>query len=133
MEERVWKAGTYIVLLKALDPQYDNPWASSIPEGYCYKLSIDSYEDGRGFFVDVDNANNKSNGWSGPSSKLRNKFREATQQEINEYDLLGKPFKVTNLPEVIEDYNYLIKIINKINKNYERVRKTPNRVKKYER
>lgn len=110
-----FKKGDYVVLLKSCTGE--NRWKSEMPEGYCYKLSKDSIKHKSDFYVDRDNEGSNSNGWRANldyDSKLE--LRHATKMEIANYINIGKPYEVFNLmPNEIENYNYIITLLNKLN------------------
>ena len=97
----MYKEGDYIVLLAGCNGK--DTW-DSMPINHCYLLKRDSYvnDNGvKGFGVEKDLDGN-GNGWScynGYGYRYGLKFRYATQNEIDEYKRLGKPFNITKLPQ----------------------------------
>lgn len=109
MTEETFNAGDYIVLLSTAGG--DNSWKEAMPEGYCYKLSQESYIDSRGFVIDT-NINGITDGWSAhdPNFKSLLNFRHATPKEIQGYIDNNRPYEVDPidfLPPVPEDLSYL--------------------------
>lgn len=93
----MYKKGSYIVLLSTCNGNPTN-WTPAIPINHCYKLKEDSYEDTRGFMVELDMIGSFSNGWS-CNIKFdyefnKTRFRYATRLEREKYDRLNGPFKV---------------------------------------
>lgn len=92
---------SYIVLLSGCNGE--DTWRSSIPINYCYKLDRNSFDDDNGIegFHVYKDKNGKSNGWNcsrGYGDDYNLKMRCATFQEITEYERLGKPFNINELP-----------------------------------
>lgn len=85
----MFKKGDYIVLLN-LDYNGD----SSFPINYIYKQRQEQDY----LQSELDNRGNETNGWSRITFNKRGyncNWRYATQQEINKYNELGKPFDVS--------------------------------------
>lgn len=122
VDENVFKAGEYVVLLSSCDGK--NCWAhhGGWPENYCYELA----EDSNSFYLTTVQSTNGYNGnhWgSNAEGKEKDKeinklkLRAATSQEIAYYKAYNKPFDVRELyvKKTKENYNYLKKIFKKLN------------------
>ncbi len=91
----MFKKDDYIVLLK------NNTYSEYFPSNYCYKQSRDA-----DCFDVYDDVEGGHNGWSVLSFTKCSGYdwRYATQQEIEEYNRIGKPFNITK----IQGINYEI-------------------------
>lgn len=92
--------GSYIVLLA--DCKGVNGWSDSLPIDHVYRLSKDSYNDTRGFDVEIDLKGYPDNGWSCSSEypECKLKMRAATVEEIDRYNLLNRPYPISDLLEI---------------------------------
>ena len=81
----IFEKGDYIVLLSRSD--------DSFKTYYCYKQR----EDCDYIRPEKDNYDSTKNGWGNVSFKALSTYRFATQEEIAEYNRLGKPFDTTLL------------------------------------
>lgn len=96
-----FKKGEYVVLISSCTGT--NVWNDCLPENYCYKLREDSHS--LQFYVELDILNNKDNGWSCSNGYSDNKLklRKATEEEINEYNRLNKPYNIITLENKTEN------------------------------
>lgn len=101
----VFPAGTYVVLLSTCNG-VPKVWRDCMTIGFCYRLrkASDTYN----FHVEQDNKGGLNNGWSvslGMGHRPNQlKLRLASDQEVAEYNRLGKPYDVTKLTQIINDY-----------------------------
>jgi hypothetical protein len=111
-----FKKGEYVVLLSY--PASNISW-ESMPLNCCYKLSADSNTFDYNFELDIEGI--EHNGWSISGTKeycepySYTTFRRATLKETQEYEKLGRPFRVGGLHPKEENYDYLIPIMKKFN------------------
>ncbi len=103
-----FKKGDYIVVLE--DNPTINSWQGLVlkqrEDGWTIK-PVKLLNGGSGRGRDWGNYNLKNIQW-----------RYATHEEITHYDLLGKPYHISELEQKEEqDYSYLIEFIKKINAN----------------
>ncbi len=94
-----FKKGDYVVLIKSATG--DNCWEDSIPEGYIYRLSHDSWN--KDFSIEKDTTNSATNGWTGiTSSDTTILLRQATPVEIQAYkDNNNRPISIFR-PHIIK-------------------------------
>jgi len=102
-----FKKGDYIVVLQ--DHVTIDNWAN-----YIFKQDRDSKQIDPEILIE-GTKNNGSKGYSG--FKHTEDWRYATPEEIEEYKIQGKPFKVTEFmpKKVTQDYSYLESFFNKLN------------------
>lgn len=93
LEKNEFKKGDYVVLLTDCDG--GNCWSDQIPINYCYKLRKN--QNANYFYPELDIRNSKTNGWSTVPYNSKLKVRQASEEEIAEYDRLGKPYDVSTL------------------------------------
>lgn len=121
---KMYEKGSYVVLLSTCN---GNPevWANQMPVNACYKLNCDSYEDLRGFEVEMD-FKKVPNGWDCYpfNRKYDNKlkFRHATNLEREEYDRRGGPYLIAelkrNLPQKPPEYKKGEDLIEEAKRRY---------------
>lgn len=98
MKEELFLKGDYVVLLASCDG--GDCWQPTIPINHCYRLTK-NYKP-NSFMIDRDMRGLESNGWSASNYPSKLKVRRATSDEIETYNRLGKPFKVSDV--VYESY-----------------------------
>ena len=126
MELKKYEKDSYIVLLPGNDASFDG-WRT-IPFFYCYQLDRNSSL--RNFTIKKDLESDQDgwdgrdlDGWDGrdleyiPGTYYN--IREATNQEMRQYQLLDEPYDVRELPEEEEeeDLTYLVEMINNLKIN----------------
>ena len=118
MKLKIYEKDSYIVLLPGNDASFDG-WRT-IPFFYCYQLYRNSSL--RNFTIKKD-LESDQDGWDGrefeyiPGTYYN--IREATNQEMRQYQLLDEPYDVRELPEEEEeeDLTYLVEMINNLKIN----------------
>jgi hypothetical protein len=109
------KKGDCVVLVSSCNGK--NAWKDSLPENYCFKIrtELDKIYS-CGFHPELDIKDSRDNGWFLTETAKRSnlnlyenfKLRLATQEEIDEYNRLGKPFDVSTLLKTEEESDYVV-------------------------
>lgn len=101
----MFELGQYIVVLK--DDAKINNW-----QGYIFKQKYQCAEIRPKILMD----GKENNSYCYSDFTNTNLWRYATQEEIAEYERLGKPFDVTTIVSVPvnNDYTYLVKFLKKL-------------------
>ena len=96
-----FKKGAYIVLIKY--PVTVDYISNAFPLNYIFKQREDSLM----LLSAIDATGSRTNGWSifKPSGKHRT-WRDATHEEINKYEFLGKPYLIDNNKK-IDDFSLI--------------------------
>ena len=101
-----FKAGEYIVLMD--EEISDGSFSEGYSHNYCYLQKRDYQH-----LDSIDNVGD-DNGWGRFIKDNDHNWRYATQEEINYYNEIGKPFDVTKIKSYASTYNQLVSQLDKL-------------------